>query len=245
VRRRPKYPVGFGYLPPAPNLNVDFEADATVALEEAVNEVGKEHPDVAIDARVVHGFPARVLPEMARDADLLVVGSHGRGALTEMLLGSVSHGCVHHAPCPVVVVRGERARADRRAGCLQLGRWRPGRPGSVPGRGWPCGPEVTRRWRSGRRSRAGQRPMLPGRQTPRPTLPNMGLLSLLLLLCAWACGPVGHLGALRRSSRGGPLPAPTAPPWQPHGSTDHSAVDLLQPGRSALCGRRWPRFNGW
>jgi nucleotide-binding universal stress UspA family protein len=48
---------------------------------------------------------------MARDADLLVVGSHGRGALTEMLLGSVGHGCVHHAPCPVVVVRGERARA--------------------------------------------------------------------------------------------------------------------------------------
>jgi nucleotide-binding universal stress UspA family protein len=106
-----EYPVGFGYLPPAPNLNVDFEADATVALEQAVNEVGKEHPDVAIDTRVVHGFAARVLPEMARDADLLVVGSHGRGALTEMLLGSVSHGCVHHAPCPVVVVRGERAHA--------------------------------------------------------------------------------------------------------------------------------------
>jgi hypothetical protein len=55
---------------------------------------------VAIDTRVVHGFAARVLPEMARDADLLVVGSHGRGALTEMLLGSVSHGCVHHAPLP-------------------------------------------------------------------------------------------------------------------------------------------------
>jgi nucleotide-binding universal stress UspA family protein len=104
-----EYPVAFGY-PPTPDLNVDFAADATVALEEAVNEVGKEHPDVAIDTRVVHGYPARVLPELARDADLLVVGSHGRGVFTGLLLGSVSHACAHHAPCPVVVVRGEPAR---------------------------------------------------------------------------------------------------------------------------------------
>jgi nucleotide-binding universal stress UspA family protein len=100
-----EFPLGFGYLPPAQDLDVDFVADATAALQEAVTEVGKEHPDVAIETRVVHGFPARVLPRMAADADLLVVGSHGRGAFAEALLGSVSHGCVHHAPCPVVVVR--------------------------------------------------------------------------------------------------------------------------------------------
>jgi nucleotide-binding universal stress UspA family protein len=66
---------------------------------------------VPIETRVVHGFPTRVLPRMAADTDLLVVGSRGRGAVAEALLGSVSHGCVHHAPCPVVVVRGGHAGA--------------------------------------------------------------------------------------------------------------------------------------
>jgi nucleotide-binding universal stress UspA family protein len=104
-------PAGFGFPTPTPYPNVDFAADATAALQDAVTEVGKEHPDVEIETRVVHGFPARVLPQAAEDADLLVVGSHGRGAFAEALLGSVGHGCVHHAPCPVVVVRGRRAAA--------------------------------------------------------------------------------------------------------------------------------------
>jgi nucleotide-binding universal stress UspA family protein len=110
-----EFPVGFGYLPPVQNLDVDFVADATAALQEAVTEVRRTHPDVPIETRVVHGFPTRVLPRMAADADLLVVGSHGRGALAGALLGSVSHGSAHNAPCPVVVVRGGHARAHDKA----------------------------------------------------------------------------------------------------------------------------------
>jgi len=42
---------------------------------------------------------------VAADADMLVVGSHGRSNLSRVVLGSVALACVNHAPCPVVVVR--------------------------------------------------------------------------------------------------------------------------------------------
>jgi nucleotide-binding universal stress UspA family protein len=52
----------------------------------------------------VEGMAGPTLVEWARGADLVVVGSRGRGAVSSALLGSVSHYCVHHATCPVVVV---------------------------------------------------------------------------------------------------------------------------------------------
>ena len=58
-------------------------------------------------ARVVEGNPAQVLIDASDGADLLVVGSRGHGGFTEALLGSVSQHCVHHAHCPVVVIRGQ------------------------------------------------------------------------------------------------------------------------------------------
>jgi nucleotide-binding universal stress UspA family protein len=60
---------------------------------------------VVVDHVVTEGSPARTLLDEARGADLLVVGSRGRGGFAGLLLGSVSQHCVHHAPCPVVVVR--------------------------------------------------------------------------------------------------------------------------------------------
>jgi nucleotide-binding universal stress UspA family protein len=58
----------------------------------------------AIEGRLVQGHPATALIDACADADLLVVGSHGHGGFVGALLGSVSHRCVAHAPCPVVVV---------------------------------------------------------------------------------------------------------------------------------------------
>lgn len=49
--------------------------------------------------------PAQTLVDRSSDADLLVVGSRGRGSLRSVILGSVSHRCVHHAACPVAIVR--------------------------------------------------------------------------------------------------------------------------------------------
>ena len=62
--------------------------------------------DVPVETRVVQGNPAKVLIDQATDADLLVVGHRGRGALVSACLGSVSLQCVLNATCPVVVVRG-------------------------------------------------------------------------------------------------------------------------------------------
>ena len=63
-------------------------------------------PNVVIRSSVVGGHPAEVLVRAARGADMLVVGSQGHGGFTGALLGSVSQYCVHHALCPVLVIRG-------------------------------------------------------------------------------------------------------------------------------------------
>ena len=52
----------------------------------------------------VQGDPIRVLPELSRDAAMLVVGRHRGGLVRQLLLGSVSAACVRHASCPVVVI---------------------------------------------------------------------------------------------------------------------------------------------
>ena len=51
--------------------------------------------------------PRHVLVEASATADLLVVGVRGHGSVVDRMLGSVSSACVHHAHCPVVIVRSE------------------------------------------------------------------------------------------------------------------------------------------
>ena len=53
----------------------------------------------------------RYLLDTAKGADLLVVGSRGHAGFAEALLGSVGQYCVHHAHCPVLIMRGESHRA--------------------------------------------------------------------------------------------------------------------------------------
>jgi len=73
----------------------------------AISDASGSSSGVRIEPRVVPGPASEALIQVAQDAELLVVGSRGRGRVRELLLGSVSGYVTHHAPCPVVVVRGQ------------------------------------------------------------------------------------------------------------------------------------------
>lgn len=80
------------------------------ALERTVSAVLGRDPVVPVETVVAEGHAAQVLVDRARGADMLVVGSRGRGGLTGALLGSVSAACAAHSTCPVVIVRGAGGR---------------------------------------------------------------------------------------------------------------------------------------
>jgi nucleotide-binding universal stress UspA family protein len=98
------YPSGYGWAPFSDGA-VDLEGDAGKILIEALAEVSGIAPDVVVEPLVVQGHAADVLVRAAEGADLLVVGSRGHGGFAGMLLGSVSQHCVHHASCPVLILR--------------------------------------------------------------------------------------------------------------------------------------------
>lgn len=96
----PPTPAGPGIVPPT---DYNPQDTARQVLAEAVATEGLD--STSVDQVVVEGNPAGVLIDRSEQADLLVVGTRGHGGFTGMLLGSVSAHCVHHAHCPVVVVR--------------------------------------------------------------------------------------------------------------------------------------------
>jgi nucleotide-binding universal stress UspA family protein len=110
----------WSFVPPAPlgdpgmlampagdlagQLSAESEA-ATAALDAAVTDALGADPATEIDRKVVEGDAGEVLVTEGADADLVVVGSHGRTGLKAAILGSVSRHVVDHARCPVVVVK--------------------------------------------------------------------------------------------------------------------------------------------
>jgi nucleotide-binding universal stress UspA family protein len=69
----------------------------------------EKYPDVSVERMVTRQRPQAVLLEYAGAAQLVVVGSHGRGGVTGLLLGSTSQALLHHAPCPVIVAKPTRS----------------------------------------------------------------------------------------------------------------------------------------
>ena len=77
------------------------------ATENAVKILRKKNPTLSITTSVIEGSPKSVILEEAESfgADLIVVGSHGYGAVERFLLGSVSQAIALHAKCSVEIVR--------------------------------------------------------------------------------------------------------------------------------------------
>lgn len=89
-------------------LSMEWSARQAIPQETLAERLAgwrERYPDVAIHPRIVWDNPARHLLDQSDSAQLVVVGSHGRGGFAGMLLGSVSTAVVHAARVPVIVAR--------------------------------------------------------------------------------------------------------------------------------------------
>jgi nucleotide-binding universal stress UspA family protein len=104
----------YGPIPvPVDQVRGDVRRDAERTVQEVSGELPAETP---VTVRVVAGGAADALLDAAEGANLLVVGSRGRGGFRSMVLGSVSLACAMHSTCPVTVVRlPKQATADEPA----------------------------------------------------------------------------------------------------------------------------------
>lgn len=110
------YPVAGETFAVSTSFYQDYEDDmrkqATTIADETAAELRQKCGDGAVvTTAVLKGTPARAIVEAAKEwhADLIIVGSHGRGLWGRLTLGSVSDAVIHHAPCSVLVVRGGKA----------------------------------------------------------------------------------------------------------------------------------------
>jgi nucleotide-binding universal stress UspA family protein len=104
-----------GMIPlPATDLAGQLDAErgaAQAELEAAIEAAFPSDSPVEIEERLVEESAGEALVDAGAEADLLVVGSSGRGGLASALLGSVSRHVVSHARCPVVVVKAPREQS--------------------------------------------------------------------------------------------------------------------------------------
>jgi len=99
-------PIAYGYeFTVTPEYLDVMEQAGEENLAMAIAGLAEEYPDLEIQRVVVERDPAGALLDAAAKAQLLVVGSHGRGAFARLLLGSVSHGVLANLIAPTVIAR--------------------------------------------------------------------------------------------------------------------------------------------
>lgn len=103
------YPVLLDPFDPSTDWSPREEAQRL--LDDAVREAFQGHTPLRFSGSTISGPAAEVLIEQSDRAEMLVVGSRGRGGFARLLLGSVSAACTAHARCPVLVVK-ESFRRD-------------------------------------------------------------------------------------------------------------------------------------
>ena len=125
----------------------ESRAQAQTLAAEGADLVRSEFPGWKVSHAAFAGSPALALLEPTEEADLLVVGSHGRGAVGRVVMGSVSQTVLNHAACSVRVSR--TAGGDRKAdGTVRIVLGVDGSPdaalavGAVAARTWPARTEV-------------------------------------------------------------------------------------------------------
>jgi nucleotide-binding universal stress UspA family protein len=114
------FPASALSVPPI-DYHDDLEQNAQQVMEAALLELGDAAAGLDVRTRVIEGSVAGSLLEAAEGAELLVVGSHGRGAVLGALLGSVSQQCAHHTPCPLAIVRSDGQKETPAAGNVVVG----------------------------------------------------------------------------------------------------------------------------
>ena len=93
-----------GYIPALP----EWEASVVQDLQDRCTNVLADTDGVTFEVHAVHAPAAKALIEASAGADLVVVGTRGRGGFAGLVLGSVAEQVVRHAHCPVCVVREHR-----------------------------------------------------------------------------------------------------------------------------------------
>lgn len=93
-------------MPPSLDLIDQLEAAAREEIDTVAGTMRGEFPGLDVRGVVAIGAPSAVLLEASETAELIVIGSRGRGGFTGLLLGSVGAQVAAHAACPVAVLRG-------------------------------------------------------------------------------------------------------------------------------------------
>jgi nucleotide-binding universal stress UspA family protein len=100
-----------GAQPPGEPWPAPAYTRAETVTAEGVSLARRRRPDLRVSGTTLVGVPRTALVSAVERGDLLVVGTRGHGDLLGSVLGSVATAATVHAPCPVVVVRGDRVTA--------------------------------------------------------------------------------------------------------------------------------------